>query len=199
MTLRVPRTAWLSATALLLLAGCTDRPTSRPASTRPAVPAGAIRLAAFDSCAQLLDGLRTSAKQAVGPYGFGGPEVAADAAAGAPGARADSGAKGAVPAQPDGGSVPNYSGTNTNEAGVDEPDLVKTDGKRIVTVSGGVLRVVDAASRTVTGTLDVAGDGEARGAYGLTQILLAGDHVLLFGQRYGPDAGAVAGPSLTLV
>ena len=39
-----------------------------------------------------------------------------------------------------------HSGTNSHEAGVDEPDLVKTDGHRIVTVAGGVLRVVDAAS-----------------------------------------------------
>ena len=31
------------------------------------------------------------------------------------------------------GEQPSYSGTNTHEAGVDEPDLVKTDGRRIVT------------------------------------------------------------------
>ena len=31
------------------------------------------------------------------------------------------------------GVAPRYSGTNTHEAGVDEPDLVKTDGRRIVT------------------------------------------------------------------
>src|SRR5205814_1865282 len=83
---------------------------------------------------------RASAKEAVGPYGFGGPEIAADAAGGpAPGARADSGAKGAAPAAPDGERAPDYSGTNTHEAGVDEPDLVKTDGKRIVTISGRVV------------------------------------------------------------
>ena len=29
-----------------------------------------------------------------------------------------------------------HSGTNNHEAGADEPDLVKTDGRRIVTVTG---------------------------------------------------------------
>ena len=54
-----------------------------------------------------------------------------------------------------------YSGTNTHEAGVDEPDLVKTDGRRIVTVSGGALRVVDAASRTTSSASSTSAGGGA--------------------------------------
>ena len=53
-----------------------------------------------------------------------------------------------------------YSGTNTHEAGVDEPDVVKTDGRRIVTITQGVLQVVDPATKEVTGTLDLAANDQ---------------------------------------
>ena len=51
-------------------------------------------------------------------------------------------------------STPDHSTTNMHEAGVDEPDLVKTDGERVYTVSGGTLRVIDTATRKVTASLD---------------------------------------------
>lgn len=40
------------------------------------------------------------------------------------------------------------SGTNNQETGVDEADLVKTDGKRLVVVSGNQLRVIDTTGAT---------------------------------------------------
>jgi uncharacterized secreted protein with C-terminal beta-propeller domain len=76
------------------------------------------------------------------------------AAVGAAHAAAGAGAAAAAPA-----AVPAYSGTNDYVAGVDEPDLVKTDGRRIVIVADGVLEVIDAASRTVTGRLDLGAPG----------------------------------------
>src|SRR6266508_1369980 len=178
------------AAGLALLAGCTAK---SPSATflDPGVPAGALRLVAFDSCQQALDALRGAAKAAVGPYGFGGGGgiVAFDAGSGAerkagpPDAAAPgAGVPGAAPGgAPGGGAAPGgapgqgatkddssgYSGTNPHEAGVDEPDLVKTDGRRIVTVTHGVLRVVDAHSRELTGELDLA-DGAADGAVGAT-------------------------------
>ena len=42
-----------------------------------------------------------------------------------------------------GGTVPDFSGTNTQEADVDEPDVVKTDGRRIFAVTDRTLRVID--------------------------------------------------------
>jgi hypothetical protein len=81
-------------------------------------------------------------------------------------------------------ATPGYSGTNTHEAGVDEPDLVKTDGRRIVTVSRGTLRVVDAASRRVTGSLALDQDGAD------ANLLLAGDHALVLTRAAAqPGAG----------
>ena len=75
-----------------------------------------------------------------------------------------------------------FSGTNVQVTGVDEPDIVKTDGRRIITVSRGVLTVVDVtgAEPTVAGhvVLDETPDGE---------LLLHGDRVLAIRN----DAGGI--------
>ena len=80
-----------------------------------------------------------------------------------------------------GGAPSNYSGTNTHEAGVDEPDLIKTDGRRIVTVSAGVLRVVDAASRSLRGFAELSDGADPNDPfrYAPADLLLAGDHALV--------------------
>ncbi len=182
--------AVVTAVALLSLSGCTGE-SRRTAFVDPGVPLESLKLVAFDDCQDLLDGLRGAAKAAVGPYGFGGGVYAVDnAPAGAvPGAkRAGDNAAASAPGAPE-----PYSTTNTHEAGVDEPDVVKTDGRRIVTVSGGVLRVVDAASRTLTGALDLGLTGRGPG---LVNLLLDGDHVLVLGQAYRADS---MGAQLTLV
>jgi hypothetical protein len=129
-------------------------------------------------------GLRRAALGVVGAYGFAGnssPPVAAGAGA-APGAPAaapapagavDSGTRAAS-------AAPEHSGTNVAEPGVDEPDLVKTDGRRIVTVVGGVLRVFDAASRQQTGALPLPfGDGDRVPYPQAAVLLLHGDRALV--------------------
>ncbi len=154
------------------------------------VPAGSFQLVGFNSCDEALGGLRAAAKSVVGPYGFfsGGVWAAeggarADGLAGAPvPAPAAQGAAGdSAKEAGGGGSTPNYSGTNTHEAGVEEPDLVKTDGRRIVTVSGGVLRVVDAASRSLAGFVNLSDPSVPDEAwrYAPADLLLAGDHALV--------------------
>jgi hypothetical protein len=166
------------ATAMLLpvLGACTRAPAADPPRSDPPTgltvnAAAPYRLASFTSCAPLLRALKDAAKDSVGPFGFPfgyGNRVAIPAAGGPVEDRAAPSA-GAPKAGTD------YSGTNVQEAGVDEPDVVKTDGTRIVVVSGGQLRVVDAATRRVTGTLRLAAGGIA------TQLLLAGDRALVFG------------------
>ena len=132
--------------------------------------------------------MRTAAEASVGPYGLPGLASSVNgtaypaAAAGAPRAAAEAGAAAAAPA-----AVPAYSGTNDYVAGVDEPDLVKTDGRRIVTVASGILEVIDAASRTVTGRLDLSAAGEGI-AYQPANLLLSGDHALVLTSG-GPAAG----------
>ncbi|MFE9689608.1 beta-propeller domain-containing protein [Micromonospora sp. NPDC005806] len=201
--------------SLALVTGCTADPVPAPPRDR-GVPAGGFRLVAFDSCAAALQQLKTAAKAYVGPWGFGpmGDMRAFGGAeqAGAPAAakRADA-APGASAA-----TAPGYSGTNTHEVGVDEPDLVKTDGKRIVTVNHGKLYVIDPASRRLTGELALV-----PGGFGGAEesLLLHGDRALVLlregwpaiakpavpkgGERPAPAAGPVpddiVGPRLIMV
>ena len=68
-----------------------------------------------------------------------------------------------------------FSGTNVQEAGVDEPDLVKTDGKTIFAVEDGSLFAIDAKSDPpkLVGSLSLDGYGQ--------QLLLSGDKLLVLG------------------
>src|SRR5260370_29415078 len=137
---------------LLVISGCAGGAVPRAVHQDVAVRSGPVRLMSFHGCGEELAALRMAAEASVGPYGLPDPRspvngaVYRAAAAGAP--QAAAGAAAAAPA-----AVPAYSGTNDYVAGVDEPDLVKTDGRRIVTVAGGVLAVIDAAPRTVPGPL----------------------------------------------
>ncbi|MGH8869448.1 MAG: beta-propeller domain-containing protein [Actinomycetes bacterium] len=68
------------------------------------------------------------------------------------------------------------TGTNVQEAGVDEPDLVKTDGRHLVTVTGGALRVVD----TAKGADGPVGRLSLPGGH-VNELLLVGNRALLLG------------------
>ncbi|MEU4243014.1 beta-propeller domain-containing protein [Actinoplanes sp. NPDC026619] len=146
----------LAGCTALTLAGCTAAtPTELPAPTAP--PARPqLSLVAFDSCDRLLSELRAATQRSVATYGLTAPVPEAASMTG----RAE------VSIAP----VP-YSGTNVHEQGADEPDIVKTDGRRIVTVDRGMLRVIDPATRSLTGSLALGAPG--------SQLLLSGDHALV--------------------
>ena len=139
--------------------------------------AGLVR---FDDCDTLLDYLHTEYSARVGPWGFDqggwiGPmpimaEEMAEEAAMADDAGAQATTATSAAAAPVEGV--DFSGTNVQEAGVDEADIVKTDGRRIFTLSAGRLVVVDAASRSTEGTVTVA-DGWGR------ELFIDGDSLLL--------------------
>ncbi|OLE22716.1 MAG: hypothetical protein AUG44_24300, partial [Actinobacteria bacterium 13_1_20CM_3_71_11] len=136
----------------------------------------------------LLSNLHAATRPLVGAYGFGVTDLNEAVPGGAPAP----GAMAAAPKAADaGGSTPAYSGTNTAEPGADEPDLVKTDGHRIVTVTGTTLHVVDARTRAVTGTLELSGYGQPQ------SLLLAGDRALVLFPWGG--TGEIAGPRVLLV
>ncbi|MGH3374390.1 MAG: beta-propeller domain-containing protein [Actinoallomurus sp.] len=146
------------AAAGLVIAGC-----GAGGAGSPVRPSPALRLVAYDDCGQLLNGLRKAAAAHTGPYGLSGDPIMRPLAAGR------------VPGDVSAPQAAPHSDTNVQEPGVGEPDLVKTDGRRIVTASGGRLRVVDAASREQTGTLDLrAGAGWFSG-----DLLLSGDRALV--------------------
>ncbi|MBM2616950.1 beta-propeller domain-containing protein [Actinoplanes sp. LDG1-06] len=160
------RRSWLwSALAVLPLAGCTASAAPAPGSSP--VPAPPLKLVAFDSCAQLEKELRAAT------------ELSSTAETGSARLAVPDNARAADSAAP----APAYSGTNVHEVGVDEPDIVKTDGRRIVTISGGELRVVDTATRTQTGRLDLGVQ-----AFGEPTLLLAGNRALVLADGGGGPA-----------
>jgi hypothetical protein len=154
-------------------------------------------LTAFDSCEVFLQYVQERALELVTPYGLGGgdwwgPEMAIEE----DGAMAESDDAGGAAA--DGAGAPvqgeDFSGTNVQEAGVDEPDLLKTDGRTMYVVNRGRLEVLDVTGdepRSLTSlSLDVGWDA---------QLLLHGDRLLVtstsgflvpFATETMPDAGS---------
>ena len=188
------RRAWAGAAALLVATGACSYSEERERARAADVDSLRVdteliaSLQPFDACDDLLDYLRTEGATVVGPYGFGGgvhalatggavatSQRAAGSAATSGGDSVASAESAPAPvAAPAAGT--DYSGTNVQEAGVDEPDLVTTDGRRLVTFAGGQLRVVDLSG------------GEARLAaslriadrpYGEGELLLHGDRVVV--------------------
>lgn len=173
----------------------------------PRVPSGPVpahlSLVSYTSCDTMLAQLRTHAANHVGPYGLPGEYLHSyaydDLALGGPVAFPADGMKSLS-------SAPAHSTTNTQEVGVGEPDIVVTDGRRIVSVSGGVLRVVDAATHEITGSLDLGAYAGAQNA----QLLMSGDRVLVILDNYAtyyyeglvaryPYPGPLAGPPGTTI
>ncbi|MGC0422905.1 beta-propeller domain-containing protein [Embleya sp. AB8] len=164
-------------TAGLVVGGCTSSSDhdAKPEPTRPSTPsAESVRLTAFDSCGALVDDFRTAATRRMdGQTGSArlpdGAIPDQGAPAGAPKAAQGLAADAAAPAAP---GAQEHSTTNNQEQGVDEPDVVKTDGRRVLTVATGRLTVVDVATHRISGTLEVPG---ARAS----NLLLSGDRALL--------------------
>jgi hypothetical protein len=106
-------------------------------------------LVQFNHCDDLLDWIRGEALERVGPWGLdgtGGPWMwgVDDLAIAVEESAAPGGVQRDVPAAAPGGSDgADFSTTNVQEVGVDEPDIVKTDGKRIVAVSDQRVYVID--------------------------------------------------------
>ncbi len=167
--------AVVSITAALVVAGCTGSETAKPPVVT--VGSGELRLASFDSCDQALKDLKDAILPQVGPYGLsygGGGREGVDVDAVPPMAENAAGEARAQSATDSaGGADKSHSSTNTHEAGVDEPDVVKTDGTRIVTVVDGTLRILDAASRTQTASVVLPNPG------GADELFLSGDHALV--------------------
>ena len=150
----------------------TPSPTAKPKARGRAAAPTALRR--FRDCTAVTTDLRAEALRYVGPYGLpgsgGGPVIAFSAAAAAGGDKAAS-PQGAAASAPQPGV--DYSQTNVQEQGVDEPDTVKTDGRHIFVASGQNVyaAAIGNGSPSIVGKLTVDG-------YGM-QLLLAGDRLLV--------------------
>ncbi len=135
-------------------------------------------LTPFESCEPFLRHIKTNALEMVGPWGLDGGygiEIMETSEMQRDGSQpvADSAQVGLTPGV-------DYSTTNVQEVGVDEPDILKTDGRRIVALANEELWVVD-----------VAGDqprslGKLRFEnFWPREMFLVGDRILVFGQSHG--------------
>ncbi len=178
----------------ILLTACS------PIGVGTGVPAFAAGLVQFDACEDYLTHVKTEAKRIVTPYGlengYYGPVWFGDDMVMM--AMEDGVARGAVPTS--GGldsSTPqsgvDYSTTNVQEAGVDEPDVIKTDGNYIYAIANSTLYVID-----VTGEPTITDSLRLENGWG--EILLAGDRIIVLSSQQGvipdvrgfPEAGMVA-------
>lgn len=182
-------TAALAVLAAAVLPGAADAARHRP------------RLLAFDSCQALVRYAQANAARAGGGVGVPvraladapAPLVAPinPAAMAAPGAKDET----AAPAPTaGGGDTPAFSTTNVQETGIDEPDIVKTDGRRIYAIREGVLRIVDVSGDAprLVGTLKLEGGYDHR-------LLLRGPRVLVLSTVAPPIAVDVALPRIAPV
>jgi uncharacterized secreted protein with C-terminal beta-propeller domain len=78
------------------------------------------------------------------------------------------------------------SATNVQEAGVDEPDIVKTDGTTLFALTGNRLRAVSVAGAApaVLGSIELPG-GPAKTDAADGELLVSGDRALVITRSYG--------------
>ncbi len=170
------------AAVLALLAALA--PATADAAPRRKVP----RLQAFSSCPALVDYARVNAERFDGGTGVPAralapqpqvltappprPSPAAGTAGPQPGA-APAPVPAAAPAATAGREAVPFSGTNVQEAGVDEPDIIKSDGRRIVAIVNAELLVIDVTgpAPVIRGRLALEGGGH--------QLLVRGDTALV--------------------
>jgi hypothetical protein len=151
------------------------------APQRPPAPPPDAALQPARTCQELLDWYVENTIDQVTEYGWGGgrffPAVVEDRAsmvvplgdaaesASAPGFRSQSSSE---------------TGTNVQEVGVDEPDVVKTDGELLVRIEGDELTVYDVSEARVVrvGRIRVPGRADRR------DLLLVGDQVVVLGTAY---------------
>ncbi|HWL45495.1 MAG TPA: beta-propeller domain-containing protein [Ilumatobacter sp.] len=168
--------------------------TTRTTGARTGGPAGFLRLAPFADCAEFLAHIHAEAADRVGPYGLDGHggywplddvDFAMEAAA------TDAPAATMAASMPDGESgAGSYTGTNVQEAGIDEADLIKTDGERIVAIADGTLYVVDPGLPGANVT------GRVRFNHHAAELMLAGDRAFTFGTSWN-DTGQQLATEIT--
>jgi uncharacterized secreted protein with C-terminal beta-propeller domain len=95
------------------------------------------RLRAFSGCPAFLDHVRARALPLVGPWGLVGGGLVVGLPSAARGGDLESRA----------GAGVEFSDTNVQEEGVDEPDLTKTDGRTLFVVANGRVSAVDVRQR----------------------------------------------------
>lgn len=152
------------------------------------------RLELADSCDALLDHLIAEGIERVGPYGFNGDGywgggIVMEMEAMSDDAMEESAADTSAPAttvQNSGGEdgSDSFSGTNNQEANVEEADRVKTDGNRLIIMRGNSIEVFDVTGDEPELTRSIKLDDDSWGA----EMFLVGDSVLLLSNAWSSQA-----------
>jgi len=131
-------------------------------------------LTPFKSCDPFLRHVKANALEMVGPWGVGGGDfpVTMEAEMMRDTAEAMADDSTAAPKT-------QYSTTNIQEAGVDEPDIIKTDGQRIVALVENKLHVLDATGEQLRQSGELRFDN-----FWAQDMFLSGDRVVVFGQMH---------------
>ena len=142
------------------------------------VPGG---LRSFGDCGDFLEYVKRHAIEHVTPWGLPGGTWWDAVPQGAEFVSESGAALSAASAGP-----PEHSTTNVQTPGVDEPDIVKTDGRRLLALARGRLFLVDLAREdpVVRGSVNL-------GDLSIRDMLLLGDRALLMGEV---GTGAIPGP-----
>ncbi len=195
------RVAWIVSSVALVGGLCLVDGSPVVAATTRSTSTRGVSYQRFTSCQKLRSYVLPLALEQVGPYGFGGggPGTPVFAPTNGPVKKSAGGPPatvlaGAAPsdtvaaatdrAVAESGGASNSSTTNTQEVGVDEGDIVETDGKVVYAVIDGVIRVVDITTGALLTTVALppgSGDG---------QLLLDGKRLAVVTSQYsavGPE------------
>jgi len=185
---RTRRTLVLAAAGVVATAAAAGPSAAAPVPGKP----NPARLTAFSSCVDLLTTVKARVMPLVGPYGvsaygLAGPPLAGDVVR-APGdvippvamtpSAPAAPATGAPATAPEPAPVEgvDYSGTNVQDAGVDEPDIVKTDGRRVFAIANGKLEAL-----TVSGGIPTLAGSLALDDVSPSEMLLSGNRLVVIG------------------
>jgi hypothetical protein len=162
------------------------------APERPGIGAPALRPAR--SCQELLDWYVAEGLDLVTEYGWGGVVYAMEDRAGAATGNRSGGMEGDAAAPGTQTQTSSETGTNVQETGVDEPDVVKTDGRILVQVDEGELTTYDVGGSTVRelGGLRLTGADRKPSGSEVSEsgeLLLVGDRAVVLVKGYDPETG----------
>ncbi|MBC2931597.1 beta-propeller domain-containing protein [Nocardioides sp. zg-1228] len=170
-----------------------DDPGARPPAAPPITLANAD-LTVASSCADLLDSYVERALAEVGPYGWG-DTVYSEAMSGADAAAPADAAESARSTVSTSRSTSAESGTNVQEAGVDESDVVKVAGSLLVRLREGELLAYDVSGEEPS-LLSATRLDDARGSNGWVgdpggELLLVDGRAVVVGTSAGASSTTI--------